>query len=340
MKIAVIFGGSSEERDVSIASGLQVISGLRKAGHDVIAVDTAKGVLTPEAERSLMDFEVLNKPPESHVLVEICSKSPVAVVGTPELNDVDVVFIALHGGSGEDGTFQALLEASKIPFTGSSHVGSAIAMDKDVSKSLMVAVGVPTPAWQMCNLESKDVVNSLGFPVVVKPNAQGSTIGLSLVHNLEELPSAIAKAAQFDNEVMLETYVAGREFTIGILEGQPLTVGEIVAPSEIFDYESKYQRGGAQEIFPAQIPEAVTRKIQELGARVHKALKLGGYSRVDFRMDEVGNLWCLEANSVPGLTPTSLLPQSAKAAGIEFSELCERICQLGITHSRSREIDR
>lgn len=338
MRVAVIFGGSSEERDVSIASGLQVISGLRAAGHNVIAVDTAKGVLSTEAERALEGFEVLNRPPETTALVEARSQSPIAVASSPELRDVDLVFIALHGGTGEDGTFKALLEVLQIPFTGSGHVGSAIAMDKDVSKRLMVAVGVPTPVWQMCKPDDTGVTNTLGYPVIVKPNAQGSTIGLSLVREAADLQSAISKAAEFGGEVMLEAYLPGREFTVGILDKQALAVGEIVAPTEIFDYESKYQQGGAREVFPADIPPFTTREIQELGVRVHKALKLGGYSRVDFRMDEAGRIWCLEANSVPGLTATSLLPQSAKAVGIGFPELCERICQLAIASRRGRQM--
>ncbi|MEW7987347.1 MAG: D-alanine--D-alanine ligase [Candidatus Thiodiazotropha sp.] len=340
MKVAVVFGGSSEERDVSIASGMEVITALRAVGHDVIAIDTAKGALTSEDERSLEGFAVLKEPPVSQELVQAQDQSPISLVSVAKLSNVDVVFIALHGGTGEDGTFQALLEASNIPFTGSGHVGSAIAMDKDVSKRLMVAAGVPTPAWQMCIPGVKCIENKLGFPVVVKPNSQGSTIGLTLVHDPVELPSAIDKAAQFGDEVMLEMYIDGREFTVGVLDGHALSIGEIVVPSDIFDYESKYQCGGAQEIFPAVIPAAKAQEIKELGVHVHKVLKLGGYSRVDFRMDEVGNLWCLEANSVPGLTPTSLLPQSAKTAGIEFSELCERICQLGIKRSRCGNNDR
>ena len=334
MKVAVIFGGSSEERDVSIASGLEVVSALRSAEHEVIAVDTATGVLTSDAEQALSGFSVAKKPPEQQALVASGQNSPVAVASVPELRDVDVVFIALHGGSGEDGTLQALLEALNIPFTGSGHVGSAIAMDKDVSKRLMVAAGVPTPHWKMCSSLRHDISNDLGWPVVVKPNAQGSTIGLSLVRSHSELPSAVAKAGRFDQEVMLETYVAGREFTVGILDGRPLTVGEIVAPSEVFDYESKYQQGGAREIFPADISPTKIQEIQGLGVRVHEALKLGGYSRVDFRMDEAGNIWCLEANSVPGLTPTSLLPQSAQASGISFARLCERVCRLAIKRGR------
>lgn len=339
MRIAVIFGGFSEERDVSIASGVEVISGLRSGGHNVIAIDTVNGVLTAEAENLLADFKVLNRPPDSQALVAAREHLPIAVLNAPELGNVEVVFIALHGGSGEDGTIQAILESSKIPFTGSGHVGSAIAMDKDVSKRLMVAVGVATPAWQMCARNEEYEANTLSFPLIVKPNSQGSTIGLTLVNDLKALPVAITQAARFDDEIMLEAYIAGREFTVGILDGQALAVGEIIAPSEIFDYQSKYQQGGAQEVFPADISPAQTQEIRALGLRIHKALKLGGYSRVDFRMDGNGKIWCLEANSVPGLTPTSLLPQSAKAIGIEFPDLCERICRLGIEQSR-RKFDR
>jgi len=330
MKVAVIFGGSSEERDVSIASGLEVISAMRTRGHDVIAVDTARGLLSADAERALKGFKVLEKHPSSTDLEEVRSRPPVAVANTPELKDVDIVFIALHGGTGEDGTFQGFLEVSGIPFTGSGRVASTIAMDKDISKRLMLAASVPTPAWQMCSLDDESIEVQIGYPLIVKPNAQGSTIGLSLVRQRSELRAAVEKAGKFGHEIMLEAFVSGREFTVGILDGNPLAVGEIVAPNEIFDYTSKYQRGGATEIFPAAISLEETREIQDLAVRVHKALKLSGYSRIDFRMDESGQFWCLEANTVPGLTPTSLLPQSAKAAGIEFSELCERICLLGI----------
>lgn len=249
MKVAVILGGSSEERDVSIASGLQVISGLRVGGHEVIAVDTGTGVLSTDAERALEGFQVLRKPPESTALMKAGSQSPMAIAGAPELQNVDLVFVALHGGTGEDGTFQALLEASGIPFTGSGHIGSALAMDKDVAKRLMVAVGVPTPAWEMRTSEDAGATTNLGYPVIVKPNAQGSTIGLSLVREAADLQSAICRAGAFDSEVMLEAFVPGREFTVGILDGRALAVGEIVAPSEIFDYESKYQQGGLAKSF-------------------------------------------------------------------------------------------
>ena len=165
---------------------------------------------------------------------------------------------------------------------------------------------------------------------IVKPNAQGSTVGLSLIHQAAELDAAIARAAAFGQEVMLEKYIPGRELTVGILGDQPLAVGEIIVEQEIFDYQSKYQQGAASEIFPADISDDLTARVQQFGLRVHQALKLSGFSRVDFRLDIDGGLWALEANTVPGMTPMSLLPQSALAAGISFPELCERICQLAL----------
>ena len=332
MKVAVVFGGTSEERDVSIASGLQVIDGLRQSGHDVLAIDTARGVLSASEEKHLQEFQILKAPPNSRALAEIKSSSPVSVYSAIELKEVDVVFIALHGGSGEDGSLQALLEVSGIPFTGSGHIGSTLAMDKDISKRIMQAAGVPTPDWQMCSPTDASITNTLGYPVIVKPNAQGSTVGLSLVTKPDDLHAAITKAGNFGNEVMLEAFVRGRELTVGILDGTPLAVGEIILNSEIFDYQRKYQHGAVQEIFPAEITSEQTRVAQELGLRVHQALKLHAYSRIDFRLDESGALQVLEANTVPGLTALSLLPQSAKAAGIEFPELCDRICQLAVTH--------
>jgi D-alanine-D-alanine ligase len=238
------------------------------------------------------------------------------------------VFLALHGGSGEDGTVQAMLDLAALPYTGSGKLGSALGWDKDVAKRLFSAAGVPTPDWLMAPVDPAAVERTLGFPVIVKPNGQGSTVGLTLVHAADQLDAAIELAGRFDREVMVERFVAGRELTVGVLADRPLAVGEIIpATGPIFDYAAKYQAGGAEEIFPAAITPAQTRLAQELALRVHRALKLRTYSRVDFRMDEHGELWCLEVNTLPGLTSGSLLPRSAAAVGISFPELCERICQ-------------
>jgi D-alanine-D-alanine ligase len=331
MKIAVVFGGQSAERDVSIASGAQVFKALRQAGHQVIAVDTARGVLASNEEQDLLTARVAAVPPASNELASMQSN----LQALPKLNDVDVVFLALHGGVGEDGTLQAVLDMTGIPYTGSKHMGSVYAMDKDVSKQIFYMAGIPTPDWLMAPCNGADVETRLGFPVVVKPSKQGSTIGLSVVRHRAELSAAIEEAFRHDDEVMVEQFIPGRELTVGILADRALAVGEIFPQhGEVFDYQSKYQQGGAREIFPAHLSAEHTATLQDLGLRAHKALKLKDYSRIDFRLDPQGNLWCLEANSLPGLTATSLLPQSAAAVGIGFYELCETICHLAIARHR------
>lgn len=334
VKIAVLFGGESMERDVSVASAAQVIRALRSLGHDVVAVDAVRGVLPPAEERALLSESVDRVPPPP---VEMRGRMP-AVVGGLDLRETDLVFLAMHGGIGEDGTVQAVLDLAGIPYTGSGRIGSAIGMDKDVSKRLFLEAGVPTPAWLMAPVSADEVAEKLGFPVIVKPNGQGSTVGLSLVKRPEELSAAIETAAQFDDAVMIERYIDGRELTVGILDDAPLAVGEVVPKSgPIFDYASKYQVGGAEEIFPADIPPETVKRVQELGLSAHRALKLDCYSRADFRMDRDGGLWCLEMNTLPGLTSGSLLPRSAAAVGISFEELCERICKAAL-RKRGRKV--
>jgi D-alanine-D-alanine ligase len=336
MRVAVLFGGTSAERDVSIASGAQVIKALREAGHEVIAVDTARGVLGAGEEQRLLTAGVAPTPPDESSLAMIRPGATAPLPASSEMRDVDVVFLTLHGGTGEDGTIQALLDLTGIPYVGSGHSASATAMDKDLSKRLFRAAGIPTPEWLMAPVDPHAVQAQLGYPLVVKPNKQGSTVGLTVVKAPEHLDAAIEEAFRHDDEVMLESYVAGRELTCGILADQPLAVGEIVAPGEVFDYQSKYQQGGAEEIFPASLTDDQTRTVQELALRAHRALKLEHFSRVDFRMDEQGTIWCLEVNTLPGMTRTSLLPQSAQAAGISFPELCDRICRLALERHRRR----
>jgi D-alanine-D-alanine ligase len=189
---------------------------------------------------------------------------------------------------------------------------------------------VPTADWLMAPVLAHDVTESLAWPVVVKPNKQGSTVGLSIVREAGALADALDLAGRYDDEVMVERFVPGRELTVGILEDEALPVGEIITKSGIFDYQAKYQTGGAQEIFPADLPEEKSVELQQLALRAHRALKLGEYSRIDFRMDPKGNFWCLEANSLPGMTAASLLPQAAKVAGIEFPKLVERIARAAL----------
>jgi D-alanine-D-alanine ligase len=330
MKIAVLFGGNSAERDVSIASGAQVAKALRQGGHQVLAVDTFRGILTDEEQAVLLARGVAPAPPDDRDLRVIRAKTG-SIVQPSYFVGADVVFLALHGGTGEDGTIQSVFDAAGTCYTGSNHIGSAAAMDKDLAKRLLIAAKVPTPPWLMAPVQLEVAIQELGLPIVVKPNKQGSTVGLTVVKQAADLEAAIKEAYRHDDEVMLERFVPGREFTVGILGERALAVGEIIPKcSEVFDYESKYQAGGAEEIFPAALSGEQTSLLQELALRVHRALKLRDYSRADFRMDEAGHFWCLEANTLPGMTALSLLPQSAAAAGVAFPDLCDEICKLAL----------
>ena len=328
MRVTVLTGGTSAERDVAIASAVQVIGALRSRGHEVAVVDTARGYIPEAEERSLLSGSVGIAPPPIDQLRDLEQGLLMSGLGNlAAVRKADVLFLALHGGRGEDGTLQTLLEMVGVPYTGSGRLGSAMAMDKDVSKRLFRFAGVPTADWVMAPADPGVVDRDFGWPVVVKPSKQGSTVGLTVVKRIEDFDGAVDLARRYDDEVMIERFVPGRELTVGVLEGEALAVGEIIPRHEIFDYECKYTPGMSQEIFPADLPATAAEECRRLGLLAHEALKLGGYSRVDFRLTPAGDLFCLEVNTLPGMTATSLLPQSAAAAGIGFPELCERICQ-------------
>jgi D-alanine-D-alanine ligase len=264
-------------------------------------------------------------PPDVQALVRLNRELP----GTLQhLGDTDVIFLALHGGTGEDGTIQALLDLTGVPYTGSGHLASALAMDKDLSKHLFKRAGVPTAEWLMAPATVAEVEAALGFPVIVKPSKQGSTVGLSLVRDPELLQAAITEAFRHDDEVMIEAFIPGRELTVGILGGEALPVGEIIPVKELYDYECKYTPGMAREVFPAELDAEQTAEVQRLAKRAFAALKLGGCARIDFRLSPAGEFFCLEANTLPGMTELSLIPQAAAAAGISFPALCDRIVRL------------
>ncbi|MGH7654957.1 MAG: D-alanine--D-alanine ligase family protein, partial [Gemmatimonadaceae bacterium] len=307
MRVTVLMGGTSSERDVSLASGLRVADALRSRGHSVTAVDTVRGALTQAEERALLAGPVMHAlPPDRLALARLSAETlPATVRGLGASRDADVVFIGLHGGQGEDGTLQALLDLTGVAYTGSGHLASALAMDKDLSKRLFREAGVRTPEWLMAPAGDEDIVATLGLPVIVKPSKQGSTVGLTLVKERAGLQPAIAEAWNHDDEVMIEQFIAGREFTVGILGDEPLPVGEIIPKHEIYDYECKYTPGMAREEFPAKLSPAETKAAQELALLAFKALKLSGYARIDFRMTADGTFYCLEANTLPGMTQLS-----------------------------------
>ncbi len=337
MRITVLLGGVSSEREVSLSSGLRIAVGLRAKGHSVICLDPAEGVLSRETEAALLASGVGSAPPSLEALAGLASRSLSPVLGTlPEVTEADCVFLALHGGQGEDGTVQAVLDMAGVSYTGSGHLASALAMDKQLSKVVMRSAGVATANWLMAPREGMDadeVGRHLDWPVIVKPSKQGSTVGLSIVREPGELQAAITEAFRFDDEVMVERFVPGQELTVGILGDDVLPTIEIKPVKELYDYECKYTPGMAEE-FVADLSPEIQAKLADQARRAFSALKLGGYARIDFRLDPHGQPWCLEANTLPGMTPTSLIPLAAKAAGILFPDLCERIVHLALATAR------
>ncbi len=343
MRIVVLAGGLSTERDVSLASGAGICRTLRERGHEAFLLDVYLGfpyernkleeVFTlPNAGLEIAEGIKTTEPDLAAVKASRADQSD-CFVG-PNVIEIcrmaDIVFMALHGDVGENGKLQATFDILGIKYTGPNYLGSALAMDKGIAKKIFKMSGVPTPLGTSIKIGQKDSkLEELGLqlPVVVKPCAGGSSIGVYIVNTEEEYEKAIEKSFQSEKEVVIEPYIKGREFAVGIIDGKALPVIEIIPKSGFFDYANKYQAGCTEEICPASIPEAVAKKMQQATELAFKSLKLDIYSRADFLLDEKGDIYCLEVNTLPGMTATSLLPQEAKAAGIEYGELCELIIQ-------------
>jgi D-alanine-D-alanine ligase len=328
MKIAVLLGGTSAERDVSMVSGISVARALVENGHQVEAIDCAYGDriiqnLDEDISKIIAPIpsDIENKKTE-------LDRNILTTVNYLIQSKFELVFIALHGGYGENGQLQALLEVCHIPYTGSNSFASALGMNKHYCKILFQINGVPTAPWNLLKKASKtklEVFRKIGFPAVVKPNDQGSTVGLTIIHSEKGADEAIKKAFEFSESVMLEKYISGKELTVSILGQQPLPVIEIIPVSGFYDYESKYQSGKTQYVCPAEISKEMTTKLQEYGLQAYNAIGCSGYARVDFRMNGGGEVFCLEVNTLPGMTSTSLVPKAAKEIGIDFNELIEKI---------------
>jgi D-alanine-D-alanine ligase len=335
MRLTVLLGGASAERDVSLSSGLRMAAALREGGHAVTCFDPVLGVLSRDTESSLLAGGVGTQPPSLEALGQMRRQSLSADwLSNPAVREAECVVLGLHGGQGEDGTVQAALDLVGVPYTGSGHAASALAMDKHLSKVVLRHAGVPTADWLMAPpagtpMDAGRVAERVGWPAVVKPSRQGSTVGLGIVPGPDELPAAIAEAYRHDDAVMVERFVPGREFTVGIVGEEALPVIEIVPAKALYDYECKYTPGMAQE-FVAQLPAETSARLRAYALTAFAACGLRGYGRVDFRMDPDGGLWCLELNTLPGMTPTSLIPQAAAAAGLLFPALCDRIVQLAL----------
>ncbi len=337
MRVTVLTGGATAERAVAFAGAAQIVAALRARHHTVYVVDTVSGLLSAEEETaSLAGTVAKDLPAVAELEARERELLSTGLAELPVVQGADVLFLSVHGGTGEGGTLQAILDVIGVPYTGSGPLASALAMDKDLSKRLFRDAGVPVPAWFMTPVGPQDVNTALGWPVIVKPSKQGSTVGLTLVKQAKELDAAVRFAAQYDDEVLVEQFIPGRELTVGVLGDVPLPVGEIIPKHELFDYECKYTPGMSEETFPAKLDTKLARSLQALALTAHRALKLGGYSRIDFRLSPEGDIFCLEANTLPGMTRTSLFPQAARAAGIEFPELCERLCRLARNTGRDR----
>ncbi len=344
LKIAVLLGGNSSERDVSVVTGNAIIEGLLEAGHEVIGIDTALGAnQLPPPGKSDVPL-VKEQPPELKDLARLEGETTIQTISSPDLNDVDLVFIALHGGAGENGTIQALLDLMEIPYTGSGVLSSAVAMDKLAAKRIVMAAGVETPDYFVRrstdipdeNELIRQVEESVGFPVVIKPNDQGSSVGLSIAESSDDLFKKAKEAAKYSDKVLFEKFIEGRELTVSILGDKALPVAEVKPKDGFYDYEHKYTPGLTDKIIPASLSSLETEKIQTLALVVFDALDCRGYARIDFMMSSGGAFYFLEANTLPGMTPTSLVPKAAKAAGIEFSDLLDRISRLAMDDFKKR----
>lgn len=345
LRIALITGGSTPERDVALAGAGEVLRALRVAGHEVTAVDTVHGALGPEQEGQFLALRVGRKPPADQELTLARDREDVpGLLRLKPVSGADLAFLVLHGLDGEGGLLQAVLELGGLPYTGSGVLASALAMEKASAKRVLLGAGIPTPRFEMLEFQTPEdrrgEIEALGAPVVVKPSRVGSSVGLRIAYGFDDVRAAVAEARWHDRCVLVEEMLPGREFTVGIVgdpDGvslEPLGVGEIVTRSGLFDYHAKYTPGIAEEIFPADIPESLARELRDLTVETHRALGLRDFSRVDFRLDAKGAPFVLEANTLPGMTTRSLLPQSAAVMGISFPVLCDRIARLAATRRK------
>ena len=346
MNIVVLAGGLSTERDVSLVSGAGITKTLIENGHNAVLLDVYLG--RPYEKENLQEvfhlpnagLEIANgignaepdlaKIRASRQIDTGCFLGPNVI----ELcRMADIVFMGLHGDVGENGKLQATFDLLGIRYTGPSSLGSALAMDKGVAKNLFDAAGVPNARGVALKKDAKDKslkALALSLPVVVKPCSGGSSVGVFIVNTEEEYNEALASSFTYEDEVVIEEYIKGREFAVGLIDGKALPVIEIVPKSGFFDYQNKYQSGCTEEICPARISPEIAEKMQRAAEKAYAALHLDIYSRADFLLKEDGSIYCLEVNSLPGMTPASLLPKEALAAGISYNALCEKIIALSL----------
>ena len=353
MKIVVLMGGNTSEREVSLRSGAGVARALQSLGHDTVLLDTGTGkILTdPDQAMALGTGEAASR--------AVAASRPSASGSRPNAADLpvvrgqenldsyvrsiprsaDLVFIALHGGDGENGTLQALLDLAGIPYTGSGVLASALAMDKVMSKRIFRVEGIPTPEWVERwapedpkapwnpDLTKEELDRLGGYPVVVKPNEEGSSVGITLVEKASEMRPALDLARRYGRLILIESFVDGRELTVGVIDDRVLPVVEIIPEKGWYDYEHKYTSGASRYEVPASITPEMSARLSELSVKACRALRCRGVARVDFRLGADGVPHCLEVNTVPGLTELSLVPKAAAAAGMTYAEMIRAIVE-------------
>ena len=347
LKIVVLAGGLSPERNVSLTSGSLICAALRRKGHKALMIDVYEGIKDlPQDPSSLFDScENITHTAGTHAptpeeLAEIKARNG----GRNELIGenvirmcklADVTFLALHGDMGENGQLQATLDVFDVKYTGSGYIGSLLAMDKDIAKKLLRDAGISTPPSvkyslgdDLCTIAKK--ADEIGFPCVVKPCSCGSSVGVSPVDNSDQLFDALNLAKKYGDSVLIEKRIVGREFTQAFLDGSALPPVEIIPKCGFYDYANKYIPNATEEICPANITAEQLERLSNATKKGFEALHLGGYARFDYILDGNGVFWCLEANTLPGMTPTSLLPQEAAAAGIDYDTLCEKLAMMAL----------
>ncbi len=346
MNIVVLAGGLSTEREVSFVTGSNVAEALRKNGHQVILLDVfmgysdqeedLEGIFECSLEVSITTFGISGQAPDLEAVRKSRKDQSACLFGPNVIalcRMADIVFLALHGENGEDGRIQAAFDLYGIKYTGTGYLSSALAMDKSLSKRFFAANQIPTPTGitiKKENCQAEFEKTGLSLPCVVKPCRGGSSIGISIVRTKEEYQQALQEAFRWEQEVVVEDYIKGREFSVGVIDFKALPIIEIAPIEGFYDYKNKYAPGSTVETCPAQLPENIAKEMQHYAEKAAEALGLDTYSRMDFMLDQDNQIYCLEANTLPGMTATSLLPQEALAIGKNFEELCEWLIQVSL----------
>lgn len=340
MNIVVLCGGLSMERDVSITGGTLIAKALRDKSHHVVLIDSFFGYAEPydrpedvfTREQKIETILVGETEPDLEAVRKSRTQANNSLLGYNVLEicaAADITFFALHGEEGENGKLQATFDVHGIKYTGSGYLGSALAMNKTLTKQLLAQNGVLTPAG-ITVYSGHAPYDDVGFPCVVKPCSGGSSVGTSIVNCRKDYDMALELAFKYENAVIVEKYVKGRELTCGVIGDKAMPIIEIIPKEGFYDYKNKYQAGLTTELCPAPISDKLTEKVQRLSEKVNNVLMVDAYCRVDFLLDENDDLYCLEANTLPGMTPTSLVPQMAQAEGMSYGELCEKLIEVSL----------